>query len=99
MIFANLVGAVHLELQINPVAFIYTTLIFAAIFGLLEVVGLIKIRKTSPLMLFRHKEQGEKEPKGNLLLAALAIILLSIGYYISLSSTKLTALDTLYRFL
>lgn len=98
LIFANLVGAVHLELQINPVAFIYTTLIFAAIFGLLEVVGLIKIRKTSPLMLFRHKEQGEKEPKGNLLLAALAIILLSIGYYISLSSTKLTALDTLYRF-
>lgn len=98
LIFANLVGAVHLELQINPVAFIYTTLIFAAIFGLLEVVGLIKIRKTSPLMLFRHKEQGEKEPKGNLLLAALSIILLSIGYYISLSSTKLTALDTLYRF-
>lgn len=98
LIFANLVGAVHLELQINPVAFIYTTLIFAAIFGLLEVVGLIKIRKTSPLMLFRHKEQGEKEPKGNLFLAALSIILLSIGYYISLSSTKLTALDTLYRF-
>ncbi|MFP9085623.1 ABC transporter permease [Streptococcus equi] len=98
LVFANLVGAVHLELQINPVAFIYTTLIFAAIFGLLEVVGLIKIRKTSPLMLFRHKEQGEKEPKGNLLLAALSIILLSIGYYISLSSTKLTALDTLYRF-
>lgn len=98
LIFANLVRAVHLELQINPVAFIYTTLIFAAIFGLLEVVGLIKIRKTSPLMLFRHKEQGEKEPKGNLLLAALSIILLSIGYYISLSSTKLTALDTLYRF-
>ncbi|HEL1196407.1 TPA: ABC transporter permease [Streptococcus equi subsp. zooepidemicus] len=98
LIFANLVRAVHLELQINPVAFIYTTLIFAAIFGLLEVFGLIKIRKTSPLMLFRHKEQGEKEPKGNLLLAALSIILLSIGYYISLSSTKLTALDTLYRF-
>lgn len=98
LIFANLVRAVHLELQINPVAFIYTTLIFAAIFGLLEVIGLIKIRKTSPLMLFRHKEQGEKEPKGNLLLAALSIILLSIGYYISLSSTKLTALDTLYRF-
>lgn len=98
LIFANLVGAVHLELQINPVAFIYTTLIFAAIFGLLEVVGLIKIRKTSPLMLFRHKEQGEKEPKGNLLLAALSIILFSIGYYLSLSSTKLTALDTLYRF-
>ncbi|HEL0164220.1 TPA: ABC transporter permease [Streptococcus equi subsp. zooepidemicus] len=98
LIFANLVRAVHLELQINPVAFIYTTLIFAAIFGLLEVVGLIKIRKTSPLMLFRHKEQGEKEPKGNLLLAALSIILFSIGYYLSLSSTKLTALDTLYRF-
>lgn len=98
LIFANLVRAVHLELQINPVAFIYTTLIFAAIFGLLEVVGLIKIRKTSPLMLFRHKEQGEKEPKGNLFLAALSIILLSIGYYISSSSTKLTALDTLYRF-
>lgn len=49
-------------------------------------------------MLFRDKEKGEKEPRGNLLLAALSLIALSIGYYISLTSSTLTAFETIIRF-
>lgn len=85
-------------MQVNGSAFAITSLIFALISVVLTLMGLVKIRKTSPLMLFRDQEQGEKEPRGNVILASLAIIAISIGYYISITSTKLAALAVLFRF-
>ncbi|EFR45331.1 FtsX-like permease family protein [Streptococcus pseudoporcinus] len=98
LIFANLIHYNQLQLQVNSSAFAMTSMAFAAIFMLLTLIGLVKIRKTSPLMLFRDQEQGEMEPKGNVILASLAIISLSIGYYLSITSTKLAALAVIYRF-
>lgn len=98
LIFVNLIHSPNLTLQFQISAFILTALVFAFIFGFLALVGLVKVKKTSPLMLFRHKEKGEKEPRGNLLLAALSLIALSIGYYISLTSSTLTAFETIIRF-
>lgn len=98
LIFVNLVHYNKLQLEIAPIAFVQTSIVFALIFVLLMTIGLFKVRQTSPLMLFKDQEQGEKEPKGNILLAFLAIIAISIGYYISITSTKLAALAVLYRF-
>ncbi|MGT2935467.1 FtsX-like permease family protein [Streptococcus castoreus] len=98
LIFANLLHSTNLSLQFRLSAFTLSAIIFALIFGLLALVGLVKIRKTSPLMLFRDQEKGEKEPRGNLLLALLSLTSLSIGYYLSLSSTNKTSLETLMTF-
>ncbi|VTS27780.1 transporter permease [Streptococcus porcinus] len=98
LIFVNLVHYNKLQLEIAPIAVVQTSIVFALIFVLLMIIGLFKVRQTSPLMLFKDQEQGEKEPKGNILLASLAIIAISIGYYISITSTKLAALAVLYRF-
>ncbi|MGT2686268.1 FtsX-like permease family protein [Streptococcus porcinus] len=98
LVFVNLIHYNQLQLQVNGSAFAITSLIFALISVVLTLMGLVKIRKTSPLMLFRDQEQGEKEPRGNLILASLAIIAISIGYYISITSTKLAALAVLFRF-
>ncbi|CAM4078505.1 ABC transporter permease [Streptococcus penaeicida] len=98
LIFVNLVHYNKLQLEIAPTAFVQTSLIFALIFVLLMIIGLFKVRQTSPLMLFKDQEQGEKEPKGNILLASIAIIAISIGYYLSITSTKLAALAVIYRF-
>ncbi|MGT2721278.1 FtsX-like permease family protein [Streptococcus porcinus] len=98
LVFVNLIHYNQLQLQINGSAFAITSLIFSLIFVVLTLMGLVKIRKTSPLMLFRDQEQGEKEPRGNVILASLAIIAISIGYYISITSTKLAALAVLFRF-
>ncbi|EHI69650.1 hypothetical protein STRIC_1254 [Streptococcus ictaluri 707-05] len=85
-------------MQLSPLAFLITALIFITIFILLGIIGLFKIRKTSPLMLFRDKEQGEKEPRGNTLLAILSLFAIGTGYYLSLTSSNLTALAVLGRF-
>lgn len=98
LVFVNLIHYNQLQLQVNGSAFAITSLIFALISVVLTLMGLVKIRKTSPLMLFRDQEQGEKEPRGNVILASLAIIAISIGYYISITSTKLAALAVLFRF-
>lgn len=85
-------------MTLSPAAFISTAFAFAAIFFFLELISLFNIRRSSPLALFRRQEQGEKEPRGNILFALLSIICLGSGYYLSISSTRIAALVVLYRF-
>ncbi|KXT76538.1 FtsX-like permease family protein [Streptococcus sp. DD12] len=98
LFFVNLVHYKQLILDVNPLALLLSSLVFGAIFLLLEIVGLVTISRQSALGLFGQSKQGESEAKGNTLLAILAILLLGIGYYLALSSNNLSALAALYRF-
>ncbi|HEM4765113.1 TPA: FtsX-like permease family protein [Streptococcus suis] len=86
LIFVNLTHYSDLHFGIDPLAFVMTAFLFAGIFFLLELLAIRTIGKTSPLILFRASEKGEKEPRGNFLLAALGVLSLGVGYYLSLSS-------------
>ncbi|MCQ8267368.1 ABC transporter permease [Streptococcus suis] len=97
LIFVNLTNYSDLHFSISPLAFAMTAFLFAGIFFLLELLAIQTIGKTSPLILFRASEKGEKEPRGNLLLAALAVLSLGAGYYLSLSS-KAAGVGVIYRF-
>ncbi|HEM2809006.1 TPA: FtsX-like permease family protein [Streptococcus suis] len=97
LIFVNLTHYSDLHFGIAPLAFAMTAFLFAGIFFLLELLAIRTIGKTSPLILFRASEKGEKEPRGNVLLAALGVLSLGVGYYLSLSS-KAEGLAVIYRF-
>ncbi|NQP16799.1 FtsX-like permease family protein [Streptococcus suis] len=97
LIFVNITHYSDLHFGIAPLAFVMTAFLFAGIFFLLELIAIRTIGKTSPLILFRASEKGEKEPKGNVLLAALGVLSLGMGYYLSLSS-KAEGLAVIYRF-
>ncbi|NQK48881.1 FtsX-like permease family protein [Streptococcus suis] len=97
LIFVNITHYSELHFGIDPLAFVMTAFLFAGIFFLLELLAIRTIGKTSPLILFRASEKGEKEPKGNVLLAALGVVGLGAGYYLSLSS-KAEGLAVIYRF-
>ncbi|WP_099877032.1 ABC transporter permease [Streptococcus suis] len=97
LIFVNLTNYSDLHFSISPLAFAMTAFLFAGIFFILELLAIRTIGKTSPLILFRASEKGEKEPRGNLLLAALGVISLGVGYYLSLSS-KAAGVAVIFRF-
>lgn len=97
LIFVNLTHYSDLHFGIAPLAFAMTAFLFAGIFFLLELLAIRTIGKTSPLILFRASEKGEKEPKGNVLLAALGVVGLGVGYYLSLSSQS-AGVGVIYRF-
>ncbi|HEL1733119.1 TPA: ABC transporter permease [Streptococcus suis] len=97
LIFVNLTNYSDLHFSISPLAFAMTAFLFAGIFFILELLAIRTIGKTSPLILFRASEKGEKEPHGNLLLAALGVLSLGVGYYLSLSSQS-AGLAVIYRF-
>lgn len=98
LIFVNLLHYDKFILTLSPLAFILASVAFATIFALLEVINIVIIYRSSPLALFKRQEKGEKEPRGNIILALLSIISLGIGYYMSISSAKVAALVVVYRF-
>ncbi|PZO96494.1 MAG: ABC transporter permease [Streptococcus pyogenes] len=98
LVFANLTHYHQLQLEINPAAFVYTAIIGLVQFALLFLVGLFSIYKSSSLGLFHNQSQGEKEPKGNVLLACLSLLAIGGGYGLSITSHKVVALVVLYRF-
>ncbi|WP_024413649.1 ABC transporter permease [Streptococcus suis] len=97
LIFVNLTNYSDLYFSVAPLAFILTTFLFAGIFFILELLAIRTIGKTSPLILFSASEKGEKEPRGNFLLAALGVLSLGVGYYLSLSSQS-AGVGVIYRF-
>lgn len=98
LIFVNIINYDKLNLKLTVLPFILTIIIFAGIFLVLELTALWHIRKSSPLNLFSKQEQGEKEPRGNIILAAAGLLSLGWAYYLALTSTNSAALVVLYRF-
>lgn len=98
LIFVNIINYDKLNLKLTVLPFVLTIIIFALTFLVLDLTTLWHIRKSSPLNLFSKQEQGEKEPRGNLILAGLGVGALAYAYYLAVSSKDSAALAVLFRF-
>lgn len=87
--FALLLYLLHfpisLSFEISGSAILSTCALFAIIFTLTLLNNLRQIQLSKPIELIHGDKTGEKEPKGNLLMALVGILCLSGAYTLSLS--------------
>jgi len=62
-----------------------TIALFTLIFGLTYFYNVSQFTFANPIKLLKGKQEGEKEPKGSLILFILSLILLGWGYGISIT--------------
>lgn len=82
----------HVSLQ----SITHTCILFACIFLAILLFNFLQIRCTKPIDLLHGGNIGEKEPKAKWLLALIGLILLGIGYFISITTES--PLDALNLF-
>lgn len=76
---------VDYSLSVSINAITQTVMVFMAIFLLILINSLLRVRLSAPLTLLRSENAGEKPPKANWVLAALGALVLGYAYYIAVS--------------
>ncbi|MDT2725622.1 FtsX-like permease family protein [Lactococcus formosensis] len=97
LIFINMIGESNFNLAITPASILTVAAIFLLFFAVLLVIGTFIIWKSSSLDLLREASKGEKEPKSNIFMALIGIVLLVVGYGLALNvDNPVKALPTFF---
>ena len=97
LIFINMIGENNFNLAITPASILTVAAIFLIFFALLLIIGTFIIWKSSSLDLLREASKGEKEPKSNIFMALIGIVLLVVGYGLALNvDNPVKALSTFF---
>lgn len=78
-------GEITYDFTINPQAIAGTVILFAVIFLLIFLKGLIQLWRLSTVSLLKSENTGEKPPRANYLLGFGGIVLLAAAYYMAVS--------------
>ncbi|MEG1981983.1 MAG: FtsX-like permease family protein [Clostridia bacterium] len=78
-------GEINYSLYISWETILTTILFFGAIFILILLKALFKIKITNPIELLHSENSGEKPPKANFILGILGFITLIVAYYLALT--------------
>ena len=85
MILKSLIGIKNLHQAFSFEPFFVILLIFTVTFIGIFLLDILSLRKTNPANLWQKSSKPEKEPRANLLIAIMGLIVLSVGYYISVT--------------
>ncbi|PID82913.1 MAG: hypothetical protein CSB15_00790 [Clostridiales bacterium] len=69
-----------------PMVFIITTMFVGLTFIIIHIYNIINIRFSLPIELINKSKRAEKEPKIKWFITLLGVVLLSIGYYIAITT-------------
>ena len=90
-------GSVRLGFYISRYSLIVTAIFMLITFLLIFLNSLRQIHFAQPVELMRGSQVGEKEPKAKWLMALLGVVLLGIGYYISIvTKSPLKAIELFF---
>ncbi|MDO4814249.1 MAG: ABC transporter permease [Gemella sp.] len=78
-------GEVKLGFHISVEAIKGSIIIFGLIYLLILLSLIIRVKRLSIIRLLKDSQTGEKEPKGNIIFAILALVAIGYGYYQALS--------------
>lgn len=78
-------GKITYDFTINPEAIADTVILFAVIFLLIFLKGLVQLWRLSTVSLLKSENTGEKPPRANYLLGFGGIVLLAAAYYMAVS--------------
>ena len=81
----SLIGTTLLHQTLTWTPLLFDVLVFAVVFSLIILFDFWELRKVDPIDLWGKTAQPEKEPKSHLFLALLGLLILAIGYYISVT--------------
>lgn len=77
---------VNASFEFSPTAFYQTILYFLAVYGINLVMNIIRVFRTNPNDLLTGAKKGDREPKHLWLTAVSGLVLLGMGYTISITS-------------
>ena len=81
---ANLTGdpiSYDFTLDYRPI--VKTLIVFGPIYLVILILSLIRVWRSKPLELMKNEAVGEKAPKGNLFIGLIGLVMIGIGYYLS----------------
>lgn len=78
-------GGITYDFTINPEAIADTVILFAVIFLLIFLKGLVQLWRLSTVSLLKSENTGERPPRANYLLGFGGIVLLAAAYYMAVS--------------
>ena len=76
---------INYSFAVEPDAVLHTIEVFAVVFFFILLNALFKVYRMDPLSLLHSEKTGEKQPKGNWLIALIGVILLATAYYVAVS--------------
>lgn len=89
LMFAFLINVIKLnaslKFNISVKSLLVTIALFALTFLVVTIFNLIKIHISNPIDLIKGGKEGEKEPKGNIVIGLVGLVFLGIGYYLALT--------------
>lgn len=87
---------VQMGFEFSSIALIGTVILFTIVFTLVLITTIIQIYRSKPIELIKGKSVGEREPKNKWIITIIGLISLSIGYYISVTTTNKLAVVNLF---
>ncbi|MGL6184442.1 MAG: FtsX-like permease family protein [Clostridium chrysemydis] len=87
---------VQMGFEFSNIALIGTVILFTIVFTLVLTTTIIQIYRSKPIELIKGKSVGEREPKNKWIITIIGLISLSIGYYISVTTTNKLAVVNLF---